>query len=331
MGIFNNGRVAIAALCALPCGLVAGSSPLAGATTATTTKVPTAFRGHLLFTRTQGNDVQTIFLAGRTGERRLSTPGAYCCVLRISPNHQMILVLPGGNIPPPVTGGTINFAGHAFTRLHLVDKKLNLVPEAWSPDGKRIAFEGWDDSAPSRTGVYTANTADGTGLLRITTRPGLHHDAALDYSPDGKRLIIYRAAGIDPDPHVGGSLFVVGVDGSGLHRITGNSARPADWARWSPNGDRIIFATQRTAPTGAIWTVRPDGSHLQKIFSGSGSRFPIQPIWAPDETQILFALDPNNDQFTHPANALYLARPDGTHLQMLIGGANFKSQPEWWH
>jgi Tol biopolymer transport system component len=114
-------------------------------------------------------------------------------------------------------------------------------------------------------------------------------------------------------------------------RITGNSARPADWARWSPNGDRIIFATQRTAPTGAIWTVRPDGSHLQKIFSGSGNRFPIQPIWSPDGTQILFALDPSNDQFTHPANALYLARPDGTHLQLLIGGANFKSQPEWWH
>lgn len=131
-----------------------------------------AVRGHLLFTRTQGNDVQTIFLATPSGVRRLTRPGSYCCLLRISPDHKKILVMPGGDIPPPVTGGTINLAGGGFKRLLTVDPKLNLVPHAWSPDGTRIAFEGWDDSEPSRTGVYTATAADGTGLLRVTTRPG---------------------------------------------------------------------------------------------------------------------------------------------------------------
>jgi hypothetical protein len=44
----------------------------------------------------------------------------------------------------------------------------------------------------------------------------------------------------------------------------------------------------------------------------------------------LFALDPNNDQFTHPTNALWQARADGSDPQMILGGANFKRQIEWW-
>jgi Tol biopolymer transport system component len=129
---------------------------------------------------------------------------------------------------------------------------------------------------------------------------------------------------------VGGSLWVVGVDGSGLHEIAGKSRHPADWARWSRNGDRILFANERTSLSGAIWTVRPDGTHLTKVFSNPQGAFPIQSAWSPDGKQIVFALDPTNDQFTHPPNGLYLMRADGRKLQLLIGGFNFKSKLGWW-
>lgn len=289
-----------------------------------------ALHGHLLFTRTRGNDVQTIFLATSSGERRVTASGAYCCLLRISPDHQRILVMPGGDIRPPVTGGTINLAGGDFKRLELVDPTLNLVPQAWSPDGTRIVFEGWDDSNASRTGIYTANAANGADLVRVTSRPGVHHDIPLDYSPDGKRLVFYRSVGVDPNPYVGGSLWVVGVDGSGLHKIAGAAAPPAPWARWSRNGSRILFANERTTPSGAIWTVRQDGTRLTKVFADRRGRFPITPVWSPDGTQILFALDPGNDLFVHPPNGLYVIRANGSNLQLVIGGDNFKRDPEWW-
>lgn len=309
--------------------LIASSLLLAPGASARGTGPLGALPGHLLFTRTHGNDVQTIYLVRGKSERRVTPPGAYCCLLRISPDHRKILVMPGGDIAPPVTGGTINLAGGGFLRLALVDPKLNLVPQAWSPDGARIAFEGWDDSDPSRTGVYTA-AADGTSLVRVTTRPGLRHDIPLDYAPDGKHLVIYRSVGVDPDPQVGGSLWVVGVDGSGLHMIAGTSARPASWARWSKNGDRVMFANERTAPKGAIWTVRPDGTHRVRVFYDPHGGFPIQPVWSPDGRKILFALDPTNDQFEHPANKLYLISSDGSKPQLILAGSNFKSQPEWW-
>jgi len=199
----------------------------------------------------------------------------------------------------------------------------------WSPDGKRIAFEGWDDSDPARTGIYTARFGDGGGLIRVTTRPGDFHDIPLDYSPDGKQLVFYRSVGVDPDSSVGGSLWVVGVNGAGKHKIVSASDRPAPWARWSPDGRRILFANERTAPTSAIWTVAPDGSRLTQLFRDYEGRFPIQPVWSPDGSQVLFALDPTNDQFTHPNNGLYVVDVNGTGLALVNGSRDFKSQPEW--
>ena len=315
--------------------LVAACSGAAGNASASATSFmqakTVALPGRLLFTKTSQiwGDVQSIFVTSDHHVSRLTAPGAYCCLLRISPDHRKILVMPGGDIPPPVTGGTINLDGTHFARLQLTDPTLNLVPQAWSPDGKRIAFEGWDDSDPARTGVYTARVGDGGGLIRVTTRPGALHDVPLDYSPDGRYLVFYRAVGVDPDPQVGGSLWVVGVNGSGAHQIASASDRPGSWARWSPDGRQILFANERTAPTGAIWTVAPDGSRLAQLFRDDQGRFPIGPVWSPDGSQVLFALDPTNDAFTHPDNGFYVVSADGTGLALVNGSHDFKSQPEW--
>lgn len=319
--------ISLAVLLASACSSGQGVGGAGSASAPSTVSV----RGHLLFTRTTGNDVQAIYLRAGRSERRLTDPGAYCCVVRVPPDRRRILVMPGGDIAPPVTGGTINLKGSQFARLKLTDPTLNLVPQAWSPDGKRIAFEGWDDSDRKRTGIYTARVSDGGGLVRVTTRPGDSHDVPLDFSPDGQSLVFYRSVGVDPDPVVGGSLWMVSVDGSGAHQIASSSAaHPAPWARWSKDGRRILFGNERTSPSGALWTVEPDGSNLKKLFVDAKGRFPITPVWSPDDSQILFALDPTNDYFTHPANGLYVVNKDGTNLQLVNGSNDFKRDPEWW-
>lgn len=293
-----------------------------------------ALSGHTVFTRTYYPDRQAIFAAGAdgTGEHQLTAPGDYCCP-RVSPDRARILVMPGQDpLPTPITGGTLAIDGSGFVRLSLTDPSLNLVPQAWSPDGTRIAFEGWDDAQPGRTGVYTARATDGGDLVRVTTAPGAPHDTALDYAPDGKRLVFYRAVAAEPafPIDIGGSLWVVNVDGSDARQIRTPGTSPWWWARWSPDGSKILFATERLQPSGAVWTVGPDGSGLTKIFEDAEGRFPIHPTWSPTGNQIMFALDPGADAFAHPPNGLYVINADGSGLRLVIGGSDFKAQPDWW-
>ena len=119
--------------------------------------------GTIVFIKVVGQgDTQAFFTADADGshERRLAGTGEYCCLLRVSPDQKSILTMPGGAPPIPITGGVLSLDGSEFELLETTDPKLNLVPQAWSPDGERIAFEAWDDSDPSRTGVYTARASD---------------------------------------------------------------------------------------------------------------------------------------------------------------------------
>ena len=128
-----------------------------------------------------------------------------------------------------------------------------------------------------------------------------------------------------------GSLFVMNAEGTDLHRITpadtpvevaGNSG-----GRLSPDGRRIVFTS-----SGAIWTVRPDGKALRKVFEDPQGRLAITPTWSPDGRVILFGLDPPASLATidaAPANGLYVIRSDGTHLTPVIVSDDWKRNPDW--
>jgi Tol biopolymer transport system component len=182
-------------------------------------------QGTIVFLRTTGDDDHAYYIANADGidERQLTQPGEYCCNNRISPDRTQILVMPGGAPPTPVTGGLLTIDGTRFTALHLNDPTLNLVPQAWSPDGRRIAFEGWDESDPTRSGLYTGTSGNVTDVVRLTSTSGAPHDMPLDYSPDGSMLVFYRAVRAEPD-------FPIDIGGSSgsstrMGPMRGNSTR----------------------------------------------------------------------------------------------------------
>jgi len=47
-------------------------------------------------------------------------------------------------------------------------------------------------------------------------------------------------------------------------------------------------------------------------------------------SQVLFALDPTNDQFSHPANTLVVVDADGTDLRVVDDSRDFTSPQDWW-
>jgi Tol biopolymer transport system component len=161
----------------------------------------------------------------------------------------------------------------------------------WSPDATRFACEGQSDADPSVDGVYTVRTSDGGGLKRVTNGP----DVPIDYSPNGNQIVFSRAAHPDCTPN--SALYVVNIDGSGLHRITPYGFCD-DRGGWSPNGQWIVFVRnpiQRNerfhfSRGGQLFVVHPDGSGLTQIVPQPGSRlFTFDASWSPDGTKIIFS------------------------------------------
>lgn len=78
---------------------------------------------------------------------------------------------------------------------------------------------------------------------------------------------------------MGGDIYTVNVDGSGLQRIT-DGMDPV----WSPDGEQIAFIRWRE-PRG-VWVIDADGSGERRIFDWSEARYPS---WSPDGGQIVFS------------------------------------------
>jgi len=80
-------------------------------------------------------------------------------------------------------------------------------------------------------------------------------------------------------------LLLVRPDGSDLRQLTDDPARDRT-PYWSPDGSRILFASNRSGKYEA-WTIRPDGSGLTQV-----TNLPDQPVlypfWSPDGKQIGF-------------------------------------------
>ena len=72
------------------------------------------------------------------------------------------------------------------------------------------------------------------------------------------------------------------------------------------------------------------GQHLTELYKDSKGRFAVSPTWSPSGGQIMFALDPIADEFSHPVNGLYVINSDGkTGMTQVLGGQDFKREPDW--
>jgi len=226
-----------------------------------------------------------------------------------------------------VTAGIVHSDGSHLQRIPLRDPPLNLGVGAWAPDGKQLALEGWDDSDPDRNGVYIVGVPDGKGLTRLTKNPD--HDVPMDFSPDGSQIVFLRAEP-DTDP-ITGSLYVVNVNGTGLHRITPPGLDVGGTARWAPNGKEIVFAGSPTEPRGSIRVVQPDGTGLKKVFEDPKGGTAAAPTWSPDGHKIMFALikaSALNKAGLQP-DKLCVIDEDGKGFAVVLDSPDFKNLPDW--
>jgi Tol biopolymer transport system component len=237
----------------------------------------TNLTGKILFTR-QGDEYgnETVFTAEANGTdvQRISGFGKTCCP-RLSPDGTKVSRAATALESERPTTTIVRADGSNPQTMPIRDPTLNLGCSVWSPDGKQTACEDWDDSNSKRNGVYIADVPDAKNLRRLTRNPLGTTDLPQDFSPDGSRIVFLRAEPVEDA--LFGALFVVNVDGTGLHRITPPGSH-RQTARWSPDGEWIVFGSTGGEPSQVIEVVRPDGTGQKKVFEdqdgGAPSRRP---------------------------------------------------------
>ncbi len=71
------------------------------------------------------------------------------------------------------------------------------------------------------------------------------------------------------------------ADGSSMRNLSDNPVFDA-WPRWSPDGRRIVFGSNRENKTDyEIYITNADGSSVQRLTNPSGHN--TSPKWSPDE------------------------------------------------
>ena len=200
----------------------------------------------------------------------------------------------------------------------------NASEPAWSPDGARIAFDGWAalDGSPvsnpaSNIWTMSSNGSRGKPLTKLTAE--FANSYLPIWSPDGNQIAFVSSRALDGSDAAnlapghsthnvitlsGGAtsnIWIVNSDGAGARPLTRLTAYGADsfGMRWSPDGKKIAFASRRaldgsdtanTKDSANIWVVNSDGSGARPLtklqFASS-----LNLAWSRDGSKIVFVSD----------------------------------------
>jgi Tol biopolymer transport system component len=187
---------------------------------------------------------------------------------------------------------------------------------AWSPDGRRIAFQG------QRGGdydIYVIN-GDGSGRTELTFSTAFDGDPA--WSPDGSQIAFESTRNGNSD------VFVINADGSKETQLTTAAGFDGDPA-WSPDGSKIAFTSARDGNK-EIYVMNADGSGQRRLTSNGGivknldtDLVDQDPAWSPDGRTIAF-------ESTRDGNfEIYSMSADGSGQTRLTNHLGLDALPEW--
>ena len=165
--------------------------------------------------------------------------------------------------------------------------KNNLYP-VWSPDGKQIAYTGFE-SLQTPPDVFVIN-ADGSNEKRLSDGTGF--SVMPCWSPDAKQILFTTRAGTSN----GGTLLrLVNLDGSTAqdYKVEGRGF----FSFWSPDGKRLGYTkidVGGATPSGTVHLMNADGTGVEQFANSAGLNIAGPGAWSPDGKSLLTTrLDPS--------------------------------------
>ena len=141
---------------------------------------------------------------------------------------------------------------------------------SWSPDGKRIAFDGRvnpDLSFSDSADIYVYNFADNS-IKKIVDKPG--PDTNPEWSPDGKQIIFSTPMSKQNFFYTNSYLAIAPSEGGPVTNVTQEFDENAGFVAWTPDG--IYFSgAQKTAAH--LFRVDPKKLTVERMTNPDNSLF----------------------------------------------------------
>jgi len=270
-----------------------------------------AVQGHILYSRITGTDAAEFFVANPDGSDETPfAPGKAFEARNLSPDGSRLALVAEVGLGP-IVGGTVEVDGSGFRLFPHLDGSLNLACGVWASP-RRLACEGWDESDPSRKGIYTVRASDGRDLQRLTRE----RDVPCDYSPDGTQLAFVRT-GANPQL---GSLMVMDAEGGDADPLLNDVALSGIACDWSPDGRSILVATR----DGTMVTVSPSSSEVTPVVGEGIDGFALGGTWSLDGSHILFSMTFQGDLWD-----VYVVAADGSNLTRITDTVDIEEGSIW--
>ncbi len=205
---------------------------------------------------------------------------------------------------------------------------------SFSPDSKRLALtqatgkveetcaEDWIEHS-----ALALVNLDGGG--RRVIYEAAPFSADLDYpvfSPDGKQIVFERINSCRSKPVNKRAVFVIGVDGTNLRRLTPWGENDGDNPDWSPDGKWILYHSHvdDSAPQSQFFLIHPDGTGRKQITHFAKGTHIASASFSPDGKSIVIGKGPEGGNID-----LYTMRLDGSHVRRITRSPLWQSAPDW--
>ena len=133
----------------------------------------------------------------------------------------------------------------------IVRSREPLLSPAWSPDGKKLAYNSFESGNSS---IFIQDLATGS-RQQVSASKGINGAPA--FSPDGSRLALTLSKGGNPD------IYIMDLGSRALTQITKHFAIDTE-AVWAPDGQSIYFTSDRAGKP-QIYQVSPSGGEPTRI------------------------------------------------------------------
>ena len=151
-------------------------------------------------------------------------------------------------------------------------------------------------------------------------------DSQVVAAPDGTRLAFQRRNSSLGKPADSTAVFVVGVDGRHLHRITQWDLDAGDHPDWSPDGRWVLFRSNESGGflNSQLYVVHPDGSDLHPVTHLSADTLLLSASFSPDGQRIVYAQTGHSGQ-----PDIFTMATDGTDRRQITHNPKWDSAPDW--